>query len=353
MSGIIGHVTYAVLAEKAAAARKLPVVPVIRRHFSSYLCGAYLGCDVQTVPAAICLDTGEGVGHGTQKLERSPLTGGPVKPWTLSLEGREITPREIHETLYGRAHLILGWPARTRELAIGLGDFLDYLADVAGDALELFGPGHRPLAYVLGWLTHVTGDGLIKSVLEGINLDLIDGKYTATNRPVQDLISFHDIGRGELGLDWRALLDDLARAPVEPVQVHYMRCREPQGRLGAHFADGWAPELTPLLEAVMTVNRAHQRARNPRLVRQLSLTPGPKGEPTCDPELSRIAGGLSYREMREAAERADFRHALWQMGELIADAMEKVIARQERLQDLPVDDGPDWETLTRRWTPPG
>ena len=352
MSGIIGHVTYAILAEKAAAARQLPVVPVIRRHFSSYLCGAYLGCDIQTVPAALCLDTGKEVGYGSQELERSPITGGPVKPWTLSVGGREFTPREIHDTLYGRAHLILGWPKDSQELKVGLNEFLDYLADAAGDAVELFGPGHRALAYVLGWFTHVAGDGLIKSVIDGINLDLLGGKYNATNRPVQDLISFNDIGRNELGLDWSALLDDAARAPVESVQVHYMRCRERQGRLGSHFPEGWDPALTPLLQGVMKVNRRHQRTRNSQLIRQLSLKKGPEGEPICDEELSRTAGGLSYLEMREAAEKADFRHALWQMGELIADAFEKIVDRQERLQDLPQENSPNWEELTRRWAPP-
>ncbi|MCB1229105.1 MAG: hypothetical protein KDN19_02500 [Verrucomicrobiae bacterium] len=351
MSGIIGHVTYAILAEKAAAARRLPVVPLIRRHFATYLTGAYLGCDIQTVPAAICVDTGQGVGHGTQKLERSPLTGGPVKPWTLSFDGREITPREIQDTFYGRSHLILGWSPSDAALKIPLSGFLDYLADAAGDAVELFGPGHHALAYVLGWLTHVTGDGLIKAVIQGIHLDLIDGQYTATNRPVQDLISFNDIGRDELRLDWPVLLGDLVNTPVESVQAHYMRCAQRQGRLGAHVPDGWRPELEPLLRSVMAENRRHQSARNPRLIRQYSLDRGASGQLTCDPELSRTAGGLTYPEMREAAEKADFRQALWQIGEIIADSFEKVIHRQERLQELPINPGPTWQEITRHWAP--
>lgn len=53
MSGLVGHTMYGVLGAKAAATRKLPMAPIIGRHFASYLAGAYLGCDVQTMPEAI------------------------------------------------------------------------------------------------------------------------------------------------------------------------------------------------------------------------------------------------------------------------------------------------------------
>jgi hypothetical protein len=200
-------------------------------------------------------------------------------------------------------------------------------------------------------MTHVTGDGLIKSVLEGINLHLLDGKYTATNRPVQDLVSFNEIGKDELNLNWAALLDDLATTPVEQIQIHYMRCGPRQGHLGAHFENGWKPEHAPLLQRILGENRRYQQIRNPRLIKQLTLTKGKNGEPTCNAELSKITGGLTYLEMREAAEKADFRQALWQMGELIADGFEKVINRQDLLQELPDSDGPDWNELTKRWNP--
>ena len=93
MSGIIGHTMYAILAEKAAWERKLPIAPLIQRNYSSYLAGAYLGCDVPTLPAAICVDTGKKVGYGSLKLERSPLTGGKVTPWTLEYKGKEVYAR--------------------------------------------------------------------------------------------------------------------------------------------------------------------------------------------------------------------------------------------------------------------
>ncbi len=349
MSGIIGHTAYAMLAAKAAEARRLPIVPVIRRHFPTYLAGAYLGCDIQTVPNAVCLDTGEGVGHGPVVVSRSPITGGPVKPWTLAFEGREVTPQEIQTGFYGRSHLILGWSPADRNHTLGWSRYLEYASDVAGDAMELFGPGHRALAWVLGWMTHVTGDGLIKAVLDGINLHLIDGKYTATNRPVQDLVTFNEIGREELGLNWASLLDDLATTPVEPVQRHYMRCTSRQGRLGAHFETDWDPGLETLLTAVMTENHRYQKVRNARLIRELSLTKGPDGRQVCDAALSAASGGLTYPEMVAAAEAAQFRHALWQMGELIADVFEKMVSQQASLQELPTGEGPTWDELTRRW----
>ena len=45
---------------------------------------------------------------------------------------------------------------------------------VIEDALGLFGPGERPLAYVLGWMTHLVGDGLIKSIRPGaVNAEVV------------------------------------------------------------------------------------------------------------------------------------------------------------------------------------
>lgn len=349
MSGIIGHTTYAILALKAAAARKLPVTTVIERHFSDYLAGSYLGCDVQTVPAAICVDTGKRVGYGSSPIDKSPITGGAVRPFTIKVDDREFTPRQIHETFYGRSHLVLGWKKGDDALKIPLSKMLDYLADVAGDAIELYGPGERSIAYVLGWLTHVMGDGLIKSVIDGVNLNLLDGKYTAKNRPIQDLVSFNEIGIKELGLNWAALLDDLATTSVAPIQLHYMRCTERRGRLGAHFAEGWNPENKPILQVVLVENRRFQRVRNFDLVRQLTVTKSKSGELVCDPELSETTGGLTYTEMLEVARESNFRHALWQMGEIIAEFFEKVISRQERLQDLPVSNSPSWEELSERW----
>lgn len=345
MSGIVGHTIYAVLAAKASEARGLPVTSILRGHFSSYLAGAYLGCDIQTLPAAICVDTGRPVGYGSIPIEASPITGGKVRPWTLSHAGRAYTPREIHGRLYGRTHLVLGWQGENRDFEIPLSRLVEYASSAAGDAMDLFGPGRRSLAYVFGWLTHVMGDGLIKSVIDGVNLDLLGGKYTAQNRPVQDLVCFHEVGIGELGLDWAALLGDLATTPVEAVQAHYMRCGPRQGRLGAHFEEGWAPEDEKLVHAVMAENRRHQERRNAELLKQLALDEN--GE--CDPALREKSGGLSYREMLAAADEANYRHALWQMGELIADFFEKVIDAEEALADLPDSEGPDWEELTRKW----
>lgn len=333
MSGPIGHLAYALLAARSAERRGLALAKVIHGHLPSYLSGAYLGCDVSTVPNAVCVATGEPVGYGTIPVEKSPITGGAVKPWSLSFEGREVTPREIHDTFYGRAHLLLGWSEPEKAGTITWSQYLDYAADVAGDAIELFGPNRRSLAWVLGWMTHVTGDGLIKSVLDGINLHLLDGQYTATNRPVQDLVTFNEIGRGELGLDWAALLDQVATAPVEPVQFHYLRCAVRRGRLGAHFADGWKPELEPLLRVVLDENHRYQKILNPRLVKEMTLVTGGDGKPVCDASLSAATGGLSYPEMLAAAKAAKFREALFEIGELIADGFEKVIERQERLRD--------------------
>ena len=95
MSGIIGHTMYAILAGKAASARKLPIAPLLHQHSASYLCGAYLGCDIQTLPEAICIDTGEPVGYGTVPLKKSPITGGKIRPWTLRYDKHDYTVAPI------------------------------------------------------------------------------------------------------------------------------------------------------------------------------------------------------------------------------------------------------------------
>ncbi|MCX6910068.1 MAG: hypothetical protein NTY01_18775 [Verrucomicrobia bacterium] len=116
MSGIIGHVTYAILAAREAEARGLEIAPLLLRHRASYLCGSYLGCDIQTLPEAVCVDTGREVGYGTVPVKKSPITGGPVRPWKLSFGGREYTPRDIHTQFYGRSHLVFGWSREEQQL---------------------------------------------------------------------------------------------------------------------------------------------------------------------------------------------------------------------------------------------
>jgi hypothetical protein len=200
------------------------------------------------------------------------------------------------------------------------------------------------------WLVrdmHVVSDALIKGVQPGLRLHLLDGQYTPRNRPIQDLVSFHEVGRKELGLNWAALLTDLAETPVEPIQAHYMRVGIPDGALGQEFADGWAPERAWLLEAVLRENRRFLRHYVPAVLAEMELHPTPAG-PDCHEELRRTTG-LSYPEMVDLAQRADFRHTLWQIGEAVADMFTAVAQRERRLFDIPRDRRPSWEELTRRW----
>ena len=79
MSGIVGHSLYAVLGLKAAAQRKLPLVRLAQRHFASFTAGACIGCDIQVMPEAICVDSGCEAGFGRVPVDKSPITGGPVR----------------------------------------------------------------------------------------------------------------------------------------------------------------------------------------------------------------------------------------------------------------------------------
>ncbi|HIE99719.1 MAG TPA: hypothetical protein EYG03_03125 [Planctomycetes bacterium] len=348
MSGIVGHTMYAVLAGMATRHRKLPIAPLIHRHYASYLCGAYLGCDIQTMPEAVCVDTGQDVGYGTAPLPQSPLTGGAVRPWSLEFDGKSYRPRDIHQLFYGRSHLVFGWTSAEREHIVPWDHLPDYCAAVVQDAFELFGPGGRQLAYLFGWMAHIVGDSLIKSVQPGIDLNLLNGKYTPQNRPIQDLVSLHEIGASELHLNWSALLSDLAETPVEPIQLHYMRASKPQGELAAHFSNAWSPHLAPLLNAVLQENRRYQKIRNARLLKLYALKKTGQHW-NCSRELSVQTGGLSYSEMVELADQADFRHAMWQMGEAIVTLFEQVIERTPLLQKLPANGGPSWLEITNKW----
>ena len=348
MSGIIGHSMYAILAGKAAAERRLPITSLIHQHYASYLCGAYLGCDVQTMPEAVCVDTGQEVGYGTARLDKSPLTGGAVQAWSLEVDGEQYRPREIHRTFYGRSHLVFGWNATEGGHSVPWDHLADYCATVVQDALELYGPGQRQLSYLFGWMAHIVGDSLIKSIQPGLDLDLLDGKYTPRNRPIQDLFTFHEIGVKEFRLDWSALLTDLSETPVEPIQFHYMRTARPRGELAARFSNAWTPQLEPLLAHVLEENRRYQRIRNPRLLKRYELT-RVSDRWYCSEELTRQSGGLTYEEMIGFAERAHFRHALWQMAEAIVRLFEQVIDRVPRLQALDDQRSPSWLEITRKW----
>ncbi len=349
MSGLIGHTLYAILGAKAAEERKLPLAPLLSRHWPSYLAGAYLGCDVQTMPEAYCVDTGQEVGYGTAPLEKSPLTGGAVRPYYLVFKDRKYRPGEIHERFYGRSHLTFGWSRDDQEFTLPWQHLPEFCAAVVDDALTLFGPGHRPVAYVFGWMAHLIGDGLIKSIWPGVDLHLLDGTYTPRNRPVQDLVSYHEIGRKELGLDWPSLLTDLAETPVEPVQSHYMRVGAPRGRLGEAFPDGWAADSVGLLQAVLVENRRYLKRYKEQILDDMKLTQDGDGW-HCREALRLAAGGLDYPKMVEEADRARFRKALWQIAEAIADLFGEVSLLATEPRKLSTETGPSWGELARRWT---
>lgn len=348
MSGIIGHTMYAILGAKAAAQRRLPVAPLVARHWASYLAGSYLGCDIQTMPEAICVDTGKEVGYGTVPLEKSPLTGGAVRPYYLVFENHPYRPNEMHEIFYGRAHLTFGWSRQEGELVVPRDHLPDYCTAAVADALQLFGPGERPLAYTLGWMTHLVGDGLIKSIWPGVTLHLVDGKYTRKNRPIQDLFTYHEVGRKELQLNWPALLADLAETPVEPIQLHTMRVEKPRGRLARDFPEGWVPGREGLLRAVLQENRRYLQIYNRQVLAEMELKRAGAGW-QCHADLQQATGGLSYAQMIEAAEEAHFRHALWQIAEAIADLFGEVSRLVPELRQMPRSDGPTWAELSKRW----
>lgn len=323
---------YGLLALKEAWGRGLPVAPLMERHLPSFLCGAYLGSDIQVMPEAVCVDTGREVGFGTVPLARSPLTGGKVRPWSLVHQGKSHRPGDIHRLFYGRAHLVFGWARGDEGLSVPWDHLADYIAPVIQDWMN----HERGLAHALGWLVHIVGDSLIKSVQPGLRMRLLDGVYTPKNRIVQDQFTYHTIG-AELGVDWEAVFRDMAATPVEAVQPHYMRIGERSGKLGEVFSEGWRPELASLLEAVLRENRRWLVNHSRDVLEVVSLKEGRVSEVAQS-----ASGGLDHETMLEMAESAGMRRTLVTIADQAVDLIERVIAQV-----------PDWRSLPRvrvkRW----
>lgn len=349
MSGLVGHSLYALLAAKAADERQLSVAPVLRRNLASYLAGAYLGCDIQVMPEAICQDTGREVGFGTAPLARSPITGGEVRPWFLVHDGKKHRPNEIHRLLYGRSHLIFGWAEEEKALAVPWDHLHDYCALVVRDLLDGSDRQERSLAYLFGWMVHIVGDSLIKSVRPGIKMQLLDGTYTPRNRPIQDLFAFHKVGIEELQLNWEAVFRDMAATPIEPIQLHYMRVGERKGRLGEAFSDGWRADRQALLGAVLKENRRWLAHHAADVLDAVRLTQDDDG-----PHLSRVVksvvGDLDYSQMMAMAERSGMRQTLAAItGECIT-LFEHVIAQVPQAKTWRAGgEAPGWSDAMRRW----
>jgi hypothetical protein len=53
--------------------------------------------------------------------------------------------------------------------------------------------------------------------------------------------------------------------------------------------------------------------------------------------------------MVNLADKADFRHALWEMGEAIVTLFEQLIERSPYLQKIPSSNGPTWNNITEQW----
>lgn len=339
MSGLIGHTMYGLLAEKAVKSRGLPVASIITKHRASFLCGAYLGCDIQVMPEAVCVDTGREVGFGTVPLEKSPITGGAVRPWQLVHDGQMYRPRQIHELFYGRAHLVFGWTKEDMPLRVPW----DHLADYCSLAIRDDMTSERGLAYALGWMVHIVSDSLIKSVQPGIRMHLLDGVYTPRNRIVQDQFTFHTIG-AELGIDWPKTFADMAATPIEPLQPHYMRIGEKRGKLGATFADGWKPELQPLLHAVLAENRRWLAHHMHDVLHVVTLTDDKASE-----EARRVSGGLAHEKMLEIAEAAGMRQTLVTIADQCADLIEQVVMQVPEWRGLKRTPDGEWDTLKKKW----
>ena len=324
MSGIIGHITYAFLGLQEARKRGLPDVALIERHFPSYLAGTYLAADIMTLPGGVCPKCNGEYGYSSSRPDTCPRDGVSIQPYFLEHEGKKYLPKEILQLFYGRTHLLFGWHAEEEKHLILRKDNLpQYFNACLADADEFYAPKERVRAYTLGWIAHVVSDAMIKSVQPGLALYLLNGTYPPENRPIQDLYSFHEVGRKEFGIDWEKLLYDLAETPVEAIQGHFMRLSSVRGQLAEQFPDGWVPQQQGLLLKIMKENRRYQRIYNAEILQEMELHQGSNGL-ECNAELSRKANGATWQEMLRMCNESNFRAALDQIGNSIADLFQQI-----------------------------
>jgi hypothetical protein len=150
------------LALQHAEAWTPSVVPLLKRHYASYLAGAYLGSDIQIMPEAVCLETGKEFGFGAVPAPESLFTGGPVHLGVLEHGGNRYRPGEIHRLFYGRSHLVFGWPKKSAHLKVCWDKLARYAACVIKDWRALGRSSESGLAWCFVWLVHVghrRGDG--------------------------------------------------------------------------------------------------------------------------------------------------------------------------------------------------
>ncbi|MDZ4289811.1 MAG: hypothetical protein U0984_17740 [Prosthecobacter sp.] len=331
MSGLVGHSMYGLLAAREASKRGLAVASLLTKHEASYLAGAYIGCDIQVMPEAVCVDTGREVGFGTVPLERSPITGGAVQPWSLEFQGQSYRPKQIHQMFYGRAHLVFGWAGDDAKLAVPWDHLDDYCALAIRDHVKANPHAEASIAYLFGWMVHMVGDSLIKSIRPGIRMKLLDGTYTPRNRPIQDLFAYHEIGIKELHLDWPNILHAMAATPVEAAQFHYMRIAKPEGELAKLFSDGWRPEQAGLLAAVLQENRRWLTHHADDVLEDMTLG-GTSDAIILSKRVRAAVGDFSYAELMSMAERAQMRDTLKIISESSVDLFEQVLAKIPELR---------------------
>lgn len=325
MSGLAGHTLYAFLALRQAEEWTPSVVPLLRRHLASYLAGAYIGADIQVMPEVVCVDTGKELGFGTVPVTESPFTGGPVRPWYLEHDGNRYRPSDIHRLFYGRSHLIFGWAQEMAGLKVPWDSLVRYAACVIRD-WEAGGSGRDSgLAWIFGWLVHVVSDAMIKSRQPGLKMHLVDGLYTPRNRPIQDLFAFHQIGVGELKLDWESTFDSMAGTPIEEVQFHYMRIRSLGPVLSSAFPEGWAEQYGALLEAVLRENRRWLRRHAADVLAEMRLEEV-SGRRLPSRLLRQWTGEWDYPQIIALAEQAGIRETLRVISEEIVGLFDHVLA---------------------------
>ena len=165
-------------------------------------------------------------------------------------------------------------------------------------------PPNRPLAYVLGWMTHLVGRRPDQVGLAGRDAELARRQIHAKKSSYPGSVHLPRRSDGRNCDSTGRLCWRMSRR-LRSNQFNCTICglASPRGRLAQDFPEGWVPAATGLLQAV---------ARRESTILEALQGTGPPRDAAganwrrwqCRDELRLATGGLSYAQMIEAAEQA-------------------------------------------------
>lgn len=231
----------------AAYARRLgatkgcdEVARIAAAHLPSVYAGAYEGADCQIMPLALCDGCGRVVGLG--HLPDVPLCeycGGTLRPYRFHFAGQDWDALSLHGAFYVRSHL--GLPVSSPHSdrshlpldatrSVWRNVLCDAFTTAHAGPLISADPGRWEwaVAFVLGWITHVVADLVMKGFWPETVTDtsFVDGLYGPKSRMAWEHLILSTLC-DEMGISGEGLLYGLPGGDDNGIMLHYMMVNEP------------------------------------------------------------------------------------------------------------------------------